>query len=226
MPRISTLLALLAFGPTLLAQSIPDLDPGRFQGDLKRFALEDSRNPMAKGGSIFVGSSSIKRFEIERYFPGLRARNRGMGGAHISDVNHFLEELVLKHEPVKVFLYCGGNDLWRRKPVFQVYEDYLEFKRQLFSRLPNCELYILGLRPSPMREPILSQQLSLNYLFQSESETDERITYLSASCDPFIDAQGKPRMHLFHEDRVHMNDAGYDIWVEALRPIVSPFLEP
>ena len=215
----STLLLLL-FSSTsmLLSQRAADPDPTRFAKAIAEFAKDDQETSFPKGGIIFVGSSSIRRLSIPVVFPGLEALNRGFGGSQISDVNHYLEETVLKYEPSITVLYCGGNDLWARKPALQVIEDFLQFKKQLFERIPEGNLLVLAARPSPKRESILETELAFNYLLKIEAAKDDRITFIGGACDRFFDNKGNYYLELFADDRLHMSDAGYKIWNELLTP--------
>ena len=122
----------------LFSQRAADPDPTRYGEEMAKFAEADDMDLFPKGGIVFVGSSSIRRLDIAAVFPGLKALNRGFGGSQISDVIHYIEETVLKYEPSTVVMYCGGNDLWARKPALQVLEDFNEFKAKLFECLPEC----------------------------------------------------------------------------------------
>lgn len=211
---------LLIWGTTasLFSQRAADPDPNRYAKAIADFEESDTKNPVSKGGIVFVGSSSIRRLDIPGVFPGLKALNRGFGGSQISDVNHFIEETVLKHEPEITVLYCGGNDLWARKPAIQVLEDFKQFTAKLFERVPDGKLLVLAARPSPRRHAILETELAFNYLVEMEALTDDRITYIRGACDRFFDEKGNFYMDLFDDDLLHMSDAGYKIWNEILTP--------
>jgi lysophospholipase L1-like esterase len=202
------------------AQQVEDPEPERFAKSMAAFAQQDSESPFDKGGIVFVGSSSVRRLDIPKYFPGLKALNRGFGGAHISDVNYYIEETVLKYEPSKVIFFCGGNDLWAGKSVPQVREDFDDFRKRLFERVPNAQLIVLGVRPSPRRIALIDTELKMNAALNNIARDDKRITYLNGSCDRFLDENGQPITGLYADDRLHMNDAGYRIWMEILGPFL------
>ena len=214
-----TALVLIGLIPTILfSQRAADPDPTRFEEAIAQFAEQDASNPVKKGGIVFVGSSSIRRLDIQKVFPGLKALNRGFGGSQISDVNHYIEETVLKYEPSLTIMYCGGNDLWARKPAIQVLEDFREFYAKLFENVPNGKLLVLAARPSPKRHSIFETELAFNYLLALEAQKDDRITYVGGSCDRYFDEKGNFLTELFHSDQLHMSDAGYKIWNEILTP--------
>jgi lysophospholipase L1-like esterase len=159
--------------------------------------------------------------DIPKVFPGVKALNRGFGGSHISEVNHYLERCVLRYEPSLVVFYCGGNDLWDKKSPVQVEEDFTEFRTRLFERLPEAKLIVLAVRPSPSRESIRTIEADLNERFRKAAKADKRITYLSGSWDRYLDKDGKAIPELFVADGLHMSDAGYAIWKEMLTPLLK-----
>lgn len=216
MKRLLLLFQLCPF----LAIAAPDPDPGRFANEIAAFDAADAKAPPAKGGIVFTGSSSIRLLDLNQVFPGLKALNRGFGGSHISEVNHYLDRCVLRYEPSLVILYCGGNDLADKKSPEQVEEDFSEFHRRLFERVPEAKLIVLAVRPSPQRESIRALEADLNARFKRAAEADKRITYVAGSCDRFLDKDGKPIRELFVADGLHMSDAGYAIWKELLTPLL------
>ena len=196
--------------------------PNRFADSFAAFAQQDKDHPFAKGGIVFVGSSSVRMLDIPRYFPGIVALNRGFGGAHISDVNHYLEQAVLQYEPGTVVFFCGGNDLWDGKSPAQVKADFDEFTQRLFARVPRAKLIVLAWRPSPSRISIIDKELAFNKLLKATADRDKRMIYLDGSAARFLDDNGQPKPELYLDDRLHMNHAGYLIWGEIIRPYLKP----
>jgi lysophospholipase L1-like esterase len=215
------LLALLL--PALLSVAIaaPDPDPARFAKEIAAFDAAQAKSAPAKGGIVFTGSSSIRLLSLPKVFPGLKALNRGFGGSHISEVNHYLDRLVLRHAPSTVVFYCGGNDLWDKKSPDQVEEDFTEFRTRLFAKVPEAKLIVMAIRPSPARVSIRAVEAAMNGRFKKAADADPRITYVAGSWDRFLEDAGKPEPELFVADGLHMSDAGYAIWKELLTPLLK-----
>jgi lysophospholipase L1-like esterase len=214
-------LTLLMPGLLSVATAAPDPDPARFAKEIEAFDKADAKSPPEKGSIVFTGSSSIRMLSLPKVFPGLKALNRGFGGSQISDVNHHLDRCVLRYEPSTVVFYCGGNDLWDKKPLDQVEEDFTEFRTRLFAKVPEVKLIVMAIRPSPARESIREVEAAMNLRFKKAAEADPRITCVAGSCDRFLDAAGKPVPELFVADGLHMSDAGYAIWKELLTPLLE-----
>jgi lysophospholipase L1-like esterase len=215
------LLVLLLPAILSIAGAAPDPDPARFAKEIAAFDAADAKSPPGKGGIVFTGSSSIRMLSLPKVFPGLTALNRGFGGSHISEVNHYLDRCVLRYEPSTVVFYCGGNDVWDKKPVEQVEEDFTEFRTRLFAKVPTARLIVMAIRPSPARASIREVEAAMNLRFKKAAGADPRITYVTGSCDRFLDAAGKPLPELFIADGLHMSDAGYAIWKELLTPLLQ-----
>jgi lysophospholipase L1-like esterase len=210
---------LLAAG---VLKAAPDAAPARFADEIAAFDAADLKSPPEKGGIVFTGSSSIRMLNIPKVFPGLKALNRGFGGSEISDVNHYIDECVLRYEPKLVIFYCGDNDLWSHKTPDQVEKDFTEFRTRLFIHCPKAKLVVMGVRPTPSRVSIVDAQTDLNRRFERAAKEDRHhIAYVAGSCDRYLGSDGKPVPGLFLADGLHMNDAGYAIWKELLTPYIQ-----
>src|SRR5262249_11208769 len=104
-----------------------DPDPARFAAEIESFAQWDRKNSAPQHAVLFVGSSSMGMWPTADCFPGLPVINRGLGGAHVSDVLHYLHETVLRYAPDIVVLYAGDNDIADGKASARVCDDYRRF---------------------------------------------------------------------------------------------------
>jgi lysophospholipase L1-like esterase len=195
-----------------------DPDPARFSEEIAAFARADKDDPPVAGGTVFVGSSSIRLWKLAESFPDLPARNRGFGGSQISDVVHWAEEVVLRYEPSRVVFFCGGNDIASGKSPEQVLEDFREFEKLLFAKCPRAELLLLAIKPSPRRAKHIENVRRANELLRAAAEKNERIRYLAGGFDLLVDGDGHIREELYVEDGIHLNAAGYALWTRMLEP--------
>ncbi len=215
-----TLILLLAQG----AQSAPvaDPDPKRFAKEIAAFDAQDKARPPQKQGIVFTGSSSIRLWDLNASFPGVRALNRGFGGSHISDVNHYLDQTLLRYEPSVVVFFCGSNDLWAGKPPGQVLADYRRFTVRLFERVPKARLIVLAVKPSPARIRIIETERSMNTLLRAEAAKDERVRFVGEAFDVLLDEKGQPHEAYYVKDRLHLSAEGYARWNKLLAPLLGP----
>jgi len=164
---------------------------------------------------LFVGSSSIRFWDTADSYPRRTVVNRGFGGAHISDVNHYVEETVLRYDPAVVVFYAGDNDIAAEKSPERVQEDFLEFTAAVLSELPDTEILFVSIKPSLARWSVWPEMMEANELIRNFIGHNDNLRYVDVS-EPMLGPDGEPIPELFVEDGLHMTDAGYEIWNDVI----------
>ena len=91
-PRLCLLIAAL-WAPLLAA-------PEKGATSIDAFVKADAAHPPAKGGVVFVGSSTIVKWTtLEKDFPGLPIIKRGFGGSLLSDSVFYADRIVIPYAP-------------------------------------------------------------------------------------------------------------------------------
>jgi lysophospholipase L1-like esterase len=209
----SALLALFLIQNSVLAA---DYDPAKWQPDIDKFLAADISEPTKPGGVVFVGSSSIRMWDLGKSFPDEKYLNRGFGGSEIIDSTHFLTELVAKHKPRLVVFYAGDNDIASGKSPEQVHEDFQAFAKKFETALPEAKLVYISIKPSIARWQLADKMREANRLIATECEKIDRFMFLDVW--PVMLKDGKPREDIFLSDGLHMNEAGYKLWIDLLTP--------
>ncbi len=195
----------------------PMVVSGPWAAELSAFDAQDGADPYRKGGVVFVGSSSIRFWDLDASFPGRGYLNRGFGGSQIADSIAYLGLLVLRHEPRTVVLYAGDNDVAAGKTPETVAADFATFARNLHAGLPSTRILFLAIKPSIARWSLVEQMREANRLIRNRTETDSRLTYVDVHT-PMIGPDGLPRSDLLVDDGLHLSAAGYALWTSILRP--------
>lgn len=60
---------------------------------------------------MFIGSSSIRLWNLEEAFSDLPVVNRGFGGSCMTDARKYAPRIVIPIEPKLVVVYAGDNDI-------------------------------------------------------------------------------------------------------------------
>ena len=201
---------------SLLAQVAPR-DPARWEPDVAAFENQDRRSPPNKGGIVFVGASSIVRWNVAEFFPDLPVLNRGFGGSEMADTAHFAARTVLPYEPRIVVLYPGENDIARGVSPETVAAGFERFVTTVRSALPQTRILVIGLKPTPVRWRFNDQMIETNKLLRTIAGHHESITYISVE-KAMLGPDKLPRPDLFIGDGQHMTRAGYEIWTDIVRP--------
>ena len=224
MKKIINYLNFLFFIGLVFGQGNPN--PERFkknpQGDktfIELFQLWDKKNSVPENSIVFVGSSSIRKWETSVYFPDVPIINRGFGGSHISDVNHYVNETVLKYRPKLIVFYAGDNDINYGKTAERVLGDYIDFVKSIHSKLPETKIIYIPIKPSLRRWSLWSEMKKANKLIYNYSSKNILLHYIDLA-SPMLGTNGLPKDVLFVRDSLHLSKEGYDLWSELIGPII------
>jgi lysophospholipase L1-like esterase len=193
----------------------------RWEPTIERFEAADVAAPVAPGGIVFVGSSSIVRWDaLEDDFPSIPVLNRGFGGSDIEDVLHYADRIILPYRPRYVVVYAGENGLARGRSHEAIVEDYLALVERVLTALPEARMAWISMKPSPSRWHLADAMRSGNRMVEEFSARDPRLDYIDVFT-PMLGPDGTPPPELFVADMLHMSPEGYAIW----REVVGPFVE-
>lgn len=217
MRRMPLLLPILLLAAC--AATGPAVDfPAPFAAEIAAFERADSTEARPPGGVVFVGSSSIRMWRtLAEDFPTVATINRGFGGSRVRDAYVHADRIVTPYRPHAVVLYAGDNDLSEGRTPEQVRDDFIAFVARVRRSLPGVRIAFIAIKPSPARQALLPQVREANRLVGDYARNVENVDYLDVFT-PMLDSRGLPRAGLFVADGLHMNRAGYGVWVEVLGP--------
>lgn len=202
------------------AQPVADPDPARFEKDLAAFEAEDTATPPRPGGTLFVGSSSIRYWDVAREFPALRPIRRGYGGSHVSDTIHFAARLVLPYRPALIVFYAGDADVAAGKSAAQIAADTHTLVALIHARLPNTPVVVIGTKPSPLHWAHMATIRAANAAVKADMAGDQRAAYVDAEA-ALLGQDGRPRAEFYAANGLNLNEHGYAAWTAALRPTIE-----
>lgn len=194
----------------------------RWAEAMQAFREQDEKNPAEPGGVVFVGSSSIRLWDLPKSFPHAAPAplNRGFGGSEIADTNRHLDLLVLKHQPRLVVMYAGDNDIAGGKTPERVHRDFEEFVRRVHQALPETRIAYIAIKPSIARWKLAEPMQQANALIAESCEADELVTFVDI-WPPMLGDDGRPRAELFRDDGLHLNAAGYENWAGRIHGLLT-----
>jgi lysophospholipase L1-like esterase len=191
----------------------------KWEKDIAAMTAGDATNPPPKHGIVFVGSSSIRLWDLKKSFPELPVINRGFGGSHLADSVRYAERIVTPYQPKTIVLYAGDNDLAAKPPKTpeQIAKDFDAFVSIVRRSLPEAKIIFIPVKPSPSRWHLIDAQRETNELVRERCKQGENLVFLEIE-KPMLGDDGKPREELFKQDMLHMNDEGYKVWAALLEP--------
>lgn len=189
----------------------------RWAPQIAAYEAQDEKDPPPTGANLFVGSSSIRLWNLEESFGDLPVINRGFGGSQLADSVHYADQLIIKHRPKVVVVYAGDNDLNGGKKPATVAADFKALVERVQGDLPAAKIVFIGIKPSLARWKIVDQVREANSLIAKQCEANPLATFVDVD-KPMLDEQGKPRGELFRKDGLHLSEAGYKLWASLVRP--------
>lgn len=203
---------------TILALTISCLlaAPEKWEKDIAKFEAAAKAKPLPKGALLFVGSSSIRMWDLPKSFPDRVTINHGFGGSELEDSLHFADRIIIPHAPKIVFLYAGDNDINKGKTAERVVEDYQKFVTKLRGSLPKTRVVFLPIKPSLARWEKWPEMNKANKIIKALAAKDPLLDYVNTAT-PMMGKDGKPMPDLFKKDGLHLNDKGYLIWNEVVK---------
>jgi lysophospholipase L1-like esterase len=223
--RSVTLLALfglLAVPGVLSRQLLAQNNQDRWEPAIQKFEEADKLSPPPQNAIVFIGASSIVRWNLKESFPelGAQAINRGFGGSLAADSTRYADRIVIPYKPRMVVFYAGDNDVEANHTPQQITDDFVAFERKVHAALPQTQIVFISIKPSIRRFPWIEQIKGANALVKQYCGTHPNLTFVDI-VPQMLGADGKPRKELLVEDGLHMTPAGYKIWNDALRPILQ-----
>jgi lysophospholipase L1-like esterase len=204
-------------GVPVLAQQATD----RWEKDIAAFEAADRATPPPQGEIVFVGSSSIVRWDTTASFPDLRIINRGFGGSELADAVRYADRIVIPYRPRLVVVYAGDNDIAAGRLSEQVVVEAERFVTKVRAALPDVRIAFIGLKPSPLRWLQVDRFRSVNEMLRAFCERDDKVAYVDVD-GPMLGWDEKPRRDLFVSDGLHLSAEGYRLWTTLLRPLLVP----
>ena len=195
-------------------------DPAKWEKDIAAFETADREHPPEKGGIVFTGSSTIRRWlTLTEDFPGFRVVNRGFGGSQMEDSVAFAERILVPHEPAAIVIFAGSNDINAKKTAERVADDFKAFVAKVRARLSKTEICFIEITSSPLRWAQRDQVVEANRLIRGFCEQTPGVKFIPVR-EKFFGENGEPRAELFASDRLHPNADGYKIIADAIRPFL------
>lgn len=197
--------------------SVEDPDPERFSQEIQQFVAWDAKNSFPADAILFVGSSSIRFWETHQAFPGYPVINRGFGGSHISDVQFYYDQVIGKYAPSVIVFYAGDNDIAAGKAVTQVVGDYQEITNHILQDFPEVKFVYVPIKPSSSRWDYWPKMKETNKRIKAYNQGNDRLFYVDLAT-PLLNSDRQPKDKLFRDDLLHLNESGYKVWNQILRP--------
>lgn len=185
-----------------------------FSNEIAAFAKANEAGPAVPDATLFLGSSSIRLWDIRGSFPDTGTVNRGFGGATTRDVLHYYPRLLPRAKPRSVLVYVGENDLAAGATPAEVAGNILSLLKRLRADYPKARIAYLSLKPSPIRWTLWPKMAAVNMTIAARTRAGG-FEYLDVG-SVLLARDGLPDASLFGPDGLHMNARGYLRWTQLV----------
>ncbi len=230
-PAIGPRLKILCFLAALSGLVTEPAFSQTYQAPVNRWKAQDALDAPPSGAILFLGSSSIRRWEdLCRDFADYKVIQRGIGGAVMADMIYHANEIVLPYNPRAIVMWAGTNDINAGATGQSVLNGFQTFVNTVHTAQPTVDIFFIGITKNPANSgnaPQTIQRLAANSLISSHiaSSGNPRLHYIDLPAS--FENLDSTQMSAFYVDSLHMNRHGYStIWSPVIRSALSAIIAP
>lgn len=191
----------------------------RFENQIEDFRRFDNRNSLAKNPILFIGSSSIVYWETAKSFPDLPIVNRGFGGASLPEIIHYYDDIIKKHSPSILIVYCD-IDIERGKSPSIAVNAFKELVTKVRKDFPQTQILLLSMKPALVDDflgrDIRKNKITTNRMLSEYCDDERNLHYVDIT-NTMLKSDGSVRSDIFLPDGMHLNQLGYTLWDPVIR---------
>lgn len=209
--------------------AVPRLDANSLEAHAQ--LLEKARK--GRIDLYFLGDSITRRWGALDYphflehwkkvFFGWNAANFGWGGDTTRNILWRIRNGELDGvNPKVVVLLAGTNNLGKDSPA-EIAEGIRAIVAGVLEKAPSCSVILMGIFPRNDRPAFMQDIREINAALRRLA--GPRVRFLDIS-GRLAGADGKALPGVLERDGIHLALRGYEIWAEALRPVLLELLGP
>jgi glycerophosphoryl diester phosphodiesterase len=211
------ILAIVACSPTRKYKSLPEVRS--WEKDIRGFEQLDKNVSYPDDAVLFAGSSSIRLWNtLDADMAPYKIIQRGYGGSKLSDFAVYADRIFRPHKCSAIVLFVANDitgDPGDKKPeeVAKLFRSILKTIRSTHSKTP---VFWIEITPTPLRWKVWPGIQKANNLIRLICESNDN-TYFINTAKAFLDAEGKPDLSFFREDKLHLTPKGYEVWKQIIK---------
>lgn len=167
---------------------------------------------MTDNNVLFLGDSITAHGDWQSWFPDVNTLNFGVGGDTSADIMARLGAVV-EADPDEVILLIGTNDLGTRQTVEHLVRNVQSILVDLRRDLPGSRMLVQSIMP---RGREFSDRIQEANIHLRQFCATVHAQYLDLW--PALALEDGELNPVYSDDRLHLNEAGYQAWLSELRP--------
>lgn len=199
----------------------------RWEQEIEKLEKLDKQESFSDDSILFIGSSSIRLWKsIEEDMLPFAAIRRGYGGTKFTDLAVFAERLIKPHN-YKALVIFVANDVTGSENDTPM-DDLRQLVRHTIAtgatHQPESPIFLIEITPTPSRFDAWPKIRKVNGMLRELALTEPNV-YFIATAEYVLDANKQPRASLFVEDRLHLNEDGYQLWTKIVKQHLNDFVK-
>ncbi|MDG1996560.1 MAG: hypothetical protein P8J14_08705 [Emcibacteraceae bacterium] len=195
----------------------------KFESQIESFRRFDARNQLPENPILFVGSSSIVFWETAKSFPGMPITNRGFGGASLPEVIYYYDEVIKKHNPSMMIVYCDIDVENGKSPEFSV-NAFKELINKVEDDFNDIPILLMSMKPTLIDDDlgadVRGNKMIANQKLIEYTNSKSNLHYVDIT-SPMLDKNGELRADIFIADGMHLNPLGYTLWDPIMKAAIE-----
>lgn len=222
--------------------AVPDASVGApKKGNARFFELHESFLKRTKEGPIgvlFLGDSITEGWKKaphiwDHYYAKYQPANFGIGGDQTQHVIWRIENGELDGISPKVVVLMLGTNNTGANTAEQIAAADRKIVEMIRTRLPETKVLLLAVFPRGPRkmreggmEPVEKKMEIINAVNADLAKLDDgkMVRYLNINSH-FMGNDGKSIPNIIMPDQLHPNAAGYQLWAEAMQPLLDELMK-
>ncbi len=217
---LSTLLAgALLFGNIAsgtFAQDEKPEGPEKWEKDIVAFEARDTQSPPPDDVILFVGSSSIRLWDLKKSWPKAKTLNNGFGGSTLADSIHYFDRLIAPYAPSAIVIYAGDNDVAKGLSARETAADFKKLANQIEETFPEVPVIYIAIKPSKKRWDMWPKMKKANDLIAKHCNRKPQLYFADIGAAMLEGAEGAPSDDWFVQDGLHLSPSGYARWTDVV----------
>jgi lysophospholipase L1-like esterase len=192
-----------------------------FYNEVQKLKQHTDSIVKADGGKniLFIGSSSFTLWHsMQADLPEYKIINNAFGGSTLLDVIRYIDDIIPVKNTKQIVIYCGENDLAADSTVTGeiVAQRFEQLFHLLRKKVKNVPIVYVSMKPSPSRVHLMEKMETGNRLISYFLKKEKYRGYVNVY-NKMLKDDGTVMDDIFLQDRLHMNKAGYAIWIPLIK---------
>lgn len=178
---------------------------------------------LTKGGIIFLGNSLTEYANWKEFLADSTVINRGIAGDNTFGVLDRLEDVIVR-QPKKLFVEIGINDISQNIPITIILKNIFAIVAEVQAKSPGTNIYVHSILATndnvknkyPEVYHKNAEVKAVDQELQRNAKKKKNFTYIDLNTQ-VIDKYGQLDPKYAAPDGLHLNNAGYAVWVKLLK---------